>query len=528
MSYNIEQPITGELAAAKANKGGDDITNPATWRTNLDVPNTLDSRRRAMAGAEPGLSFDGNTSGTRVTSTMTGQTIGTGDFSVWTRFRCPASVPASGNGSLPGIWALSDSASGTFRANAILLYLDSANQLRLFRYGATPASDNRMATITGFVTAWAGQVVDVVVTRSGNTVKLYVNGTDTAFSEISAGTAPTWGSSIVSDFFNVGMQSAANIFGDRIYRAVLFNRALSQADVNAVIVNGVAEADQWGTQTAAYSSNFASGADGWSFVRATVTGNVDAILGVDDTLRIVPDTSPGTTHYIHNTTVPGMATGKRYRLGFSYYVPGGNAVANGLQMWQGGIAGSVTGVLNTTGAWTNISPVEFVATSSRLDLLATSSGNTNFTGNGTDALYAKSFVLTRIGALVDLNFRTGTGATAYDNSSNALHGAIVGGVSWIVPATAQTVAPAGTAAAPGITTAGDTDTGVSFPAANTMALNTGGVERARVKAGGQVRFIPLASAPAGAEIGDVYYDSTTNRLTVFTNAGWASITHTVV
>lgn len=427
---NLNQP-QGSVGTSPA-LDGTGLTNPTNWRSLLGVDSLTDSRRRAFAGGQPGVSFDGATSGTRITSSLTGQQIGTGDFTVWVRFRCPASIPASGNGSLPGLWALTDMATATFRANAILLYLDNANQLRLFRYGATQASDNRIATVTGFVTAWAGQVVDVVTTRSGNTVKLYVNGAEVGFNETSSGAAPTWGSSIVSDFFNVGMQSAANIFGDRVYRAVLFNRALSAQDVADLVNNGVAEADQWGTQTAAYSSNFASGADGWSFVRATVTGNVDAILGVDDTLRIVPDTSPGTTHYTHNTAVPGMATGKRYRLGFSYYVPGGNAVANGLQMWQGGIAGSVTGVLNTTGAWTNISPVEFVATSSRLDLLATSSGNTNFTGNGTDALYAKSFVLTRIGALVDLNLGEGAGLCFTDRSTNALHAIGLGGVAHVV------------------------------------------------------------------------------------------------
>lgn len=45
---------------------------------------------------------------------------------------------------------------------------------------------------------------------------------------------------------------------------------------------------------------------------------------------------------------------------------------------------------------------------------------------------------------------------------------------------------AGTAAAPALTTTGDTDTGVFFPAANTWAVATGASERMRITSGGNV------------------------------------------
>ena len=44
--------------------------------------------------------------------------------------------------------------------------------------------------------------------------------------------------------------------------------------------------------------------------------------------------------------------------------------------------------------------------------------------------------------------------------------------------------------------------------------------RVRVKAGGQVRFVPLASDPAGAEAGDVYYNSTSNKLKCYNGTTW--------
>jgi len=51
-------------------------------------------------------------------------------------------------------------------------------------------------------------------------------------------------------------------------------------------------------------------------------------------------------------------------------------------------------------------------------------------------------------------------------------------------ADAQFVAAAGTASLPVITTTGDVNTGVFFPAADTTAISTGGTERARITSGG--------------------------------------------
>lgn len=46
-------------------------------------------------------------------------------------------------------------------------------------------------------------------------------------------------------------------------------------------------------------------------------------------------------------------------------------------------------------------------------------------------------------------------------------------------------------------------------------------ERVRVKPAGQVRFVPMASAPTvDVEAGDVYYDSTTNKLRCYNGSTW--------
>jgi hypothetical protein len=52
---------------------------------------------------------------------------------------------------------------------------------------------------------------------------------------------------------------------------------------------------------------------------------------------------------------------------------------------------------------------------------------------------------------------------------------------------------------------------------------TNATERARIKSTGQLRFVPLAADPAGAEAGDVYYNSGTNKLRVYNGTAWVDL-----
>jgi hypothetical protein len=70
------------------------------------------------------------------------------------------------------------------------------------------------------------------------------------------------------------------------------------------------------------------------------------------------------------------------------------------------------------------------------------------------------------------------GTLAFEDADNV----IVGNLN----ATGVTTVQAGTAAAPAITTTGDTNTGVFFPAADTIAFTEGGVESMRINSAGNV------------------------------------------
>jgi hypothetical protein len=84
---------------------------------------------------------------------------------------------------------------------------------------------------------------------------------------------------------------------------------------------------------------------------------------------------------------------------------------------------------------------------------------------------------------------------------------------------------AGSAAAPALTISGDPNTGIfQAPAsANTLSVTTDGVERMRVKATGAVRFVPLSADPGTADAGDVYYNSSTNKLRVYDGSSWVDL-----
>jgi hypothetical protein len=416
---------------------GDAQTDTATINAQLTArQGEFPSAVRAAASNYAAVNFDGATASTRITSTLTGQNIGTGDFSLWSRFRVPTSFAGT-----PGLLWLTDAGTGTFRANAIGIYLETTF-LRVFRYGTTPATDSRIATVASFLTNFAGQVVDVVVTRAGNTLKIYINGTDTAYTETTGGAAPAWGQTVVSDFALVGALNSSSIFTGRIYRSVVFNRALSAADVTELITTGVNPADQWGTQTAVLTSDFSAGVDSFAGLggagNSTLAGNIDGIGGQDDNLRVTTGTF---ALNIAGAFRLVLSRAKRFLVTYSYYIPSTNVTLRGVRtsFFNNGTAGEGPAGNTTLDAWTTVSElsppdVANAGSNNGLSFHATNSSSAiNYTGTSGDVMYLRAITLTRIGAIVDLDFTVGVGYQATDRSTNALHGTLFNGVAFTEP-----------------------------------------------------------------------------------------------
>jgi len=94
---------------------------------------------------------------------------------------------------------------------------------------------------------------------------------------------------------------------------------------------------------------------------------------------------------------------------------------------------------------------------------------------------------------LDQNFATaitlGNTAVYLGNTTTSLGNVTLTNVtisSGNVTVTSPAIFPAGTAALPAITTTGDTNTGIFFPAADTIAFAEGGVEAVRIDASGNV------------------------------------------
>jgi hypothetical protein len=92
--------------------------------------------------------------------------------------------------------------------------------------------------------------------------------------------------------------------------------------------------------------------------------------------------------------------------------------------------------------------------------------------------------------------------------------AVAGTTVLTLPATSGTLntsgavneVPAGTAAAPAITTTGDTNTGIFFPAADTIAFAEGGTERMRIDSSGNV-LVGTTVLPDGSNNGTAIRDT---------------------
>lgn len=415
MSFNLLVPPSSDLAANKANKDGSDFTNPATWRANLDVPINAEARRFGSFDPFSGLAFFGAAS-TKVQG-LTRQTIGTTPVSLWVRFRVPASFATT-----RGIAVLGPDASYILGSggNSIGFGVSAASSdIALYMGDATNFTRYALG-----LAAYAGRIVDVVVTRTGATLAAYVNGTAVSLSGSNTGSGCAANASITATYITLAcpVSSGGETFNSAIYRCVAFNRALSAADVANLIEVGVDPADQWSATTAiigpstlngGFETAGGGGADvfgswtespstGGSFVRDTTDFNSGAASA-----KFVAGSTTSTNLY----QSVGLLLGKRYRVEFA---------AKGLvgtPQVAARIGGNSPGAANTvtlTGSWANYSVEEVNAGSGAaipIIYLYAYTANTE--------LLLDDVTVTRIGAFVDLELGVGNGWYIPDKSSNA-------------------------------------------------------------------------------------------------------------
>lgn len=200
-----------------------------------------------------------------------------------------------------------------------------------------------------------------------------------------------------------------------------YNRALSAAEVSALYASGSpATADRCGSQTAKYTSDFSAGDDGWTASQGAVSGNIDSIGGLNDWLRFTVNNVNG-LHYINKSYPAALTVGKKYRLSFKYYIPSTNSNLVKIDVYIGDNQ-EISGYLTTLDAATSYS-IEFTLASSQTQyrIWCGATGLTFQDAGGDDVFYIKDFVVTQIGATLDLE-PAGIGAASWtDSSSNGLN-----------------------------------------------------------------------------------------------------------
>ena len=406
----------------RTNNLGDVISVPLA-RANLGVL-ARDEVTARVAGENGGLVFDGVTAGTRLVAALTNQPVGTSPFSLFTRTR----IPLCGGSGGSGLLSLASSNSSSNMANALQVMVGSTT-LAIYLYGAT-TSDWRSARVDGgFVANYGGEVVDLVITRSGNTLSVFVNGILTATTESTSGTAPNWGDTIAAGFLWVGAYDNLHIWPGEVYKAAVFNLALSQPQVDELLLAGMPFWAKWGSQAMLYASDFGAGVDGWTTTISGVatTGNVDGVNGQNDWLKSERTGAAGYLNAVRANAANTLATGKRNRVQARIYNPnatgywfdvGWDGYYSGNGVWVPA-GGQVDAVFDYQWQMGNIA----MSADLRLGVVTaqTSGSLRNDVATG-QVFYLKTLSVMAVGCVCDLDLACGRGAFIADRSTNKCWG----------------------------------------------------------------------------------------------------------
>jgi len=172
-----------------------------------------------------------------------------------------------------------------------------------------------------------------------------------------------------------------------------------------------------------------------------------------------------------------------------------------------GLAGTAAGTLGLSGSTSGVVTLATAAAAGTWTFTLPTSGGSNgwiLTTNGSGVSTWTN--PTALGVDLDVGTTAITGGTTgrvlYNNAGVLGEYAITGTGSVVLGTsptfTTSAIFPAGTVGAPGITTTGDTNTGIYFPAADTIGFVEGGTESMRLDASGTLRIIGAGSSGSPA------------------------------
>lgn len=339
--------------------------------------------------------------------------VGTGDFSLRWIGILP-SYPVSAN------TRLIRKLSGAFTGYSLFFLTDNTVDLRLYRNDSGTQYTASMGTIIPDNSIC--EIVSVCTRETAGvagSVSHYLNGVLLGTVPITAGTP-----------YNLDNSGAVYLLGTdtawdagTVISCQIFNYALSASQVLSLYRNGIQFDNQRGSVTADYTSDFSAGEDGWAAATGcTVAGNIDAIGGLNDWLRMTLDTG-ASVHWMRRVAAV-IVPGRRYRMAYSYYIPSTNAVLDGIRITNENASIALQASIVTVKDTVTTVSFDFVAPT-QYDGFAlvgyNSSGSPTFTGNGTDVCYIRGITVTPLGARLNLEPEGIQPNQWHDSSVNELH-----------------------------------------------------------------------------------------------------------
>jgi len=352
--------------------------------------------------------------------------FGTGDFTLHWEGALPDYTPSDS----VRLFIKSQDTSNRYdmrvNTNGTLLLIVVASGVTTFQVTST--------VTTGLTDGSYAKISATVIRETASTdgaVTFYVNG-------VQLGAAVSITAAATTDISNTGILaingfSAGSRFASDLNQALTFNRALSAAEVLSLCVNGPELADVGASQTPAKTFDFSAGTDGFTSFTSTVTGNIDGIGGVDNTLRVVA-TGTGSVRCALAASVVSVRNESKIRV----YIPSTNVTAVGVKI----VLSSPTVIselfVPAFDTWTDITQV-LTGTGAQTSWslwMATAAGSTSSGITVGDTFYIESGgTLKQIGITAQYNAQDAQSDTGqlFDSSGNKNHA--------LLPAAGATVLP---------------------------------------------------------------------------------------
>jgi len=327
---------------------------------------------------------------------------------------------------------------GTVGANG-LLFQTATVPARLFIRTPNSAGDNWLEHYSDSIADYIGDVVLFTLAfkrqsaLAAGYTQIYMNGVPLGSAVAIAAGSP----------FDIDLTDPAYLLGgststtaSRFYDFKMLNRLQSDSEVLDYSINGPSPADMYASQVPVYESDFSAGVDGWTCSTNTVTGNIDGVSGVDDTLKI---TGTGAQFAMNKSGVVSGKIGKKAKVTFDYYAESGAFGAGRYIGWGGNTLkeNQSNNVAPVYDAWTTLTfDCVFLFESGGPAIFTTTTGAAIGGLASTKNIWIKNIQILQTGITLHINAEDCQGDTAqiFDRSGNGNHA--------LLPASGATRIPA--------------------------------------------------------------------------------------